>query len=79
MVAGRLTVHLVKYFLCNHVFWAYSILFMLFWVFMGAYAFSRDLTVDNIRELVLRTGAPLTEADVNKAWRDAVSLILAAG
>ncbi|MEM1542248.1 MAG: hypothetical protein QW101_04070 [Ignisphaera sp.] len=74
MAVSRLYRVLTKHILTSYEFWFFSIFFTLFWAFMGAYAFSRNLTVDTLREILLNRGVSpdMINNIIDEAWNNVV-------
>ncbi|MEM4913792.1 MAG: hypothetical protein QW579_06275 [Desulfurococcaceae archaeon] len=70
MVAWKLYRIIVKNILSNYYFWLFSIFFVVFWSFMGAYAFSRNITIENTRRALINAGTPPEVVDMvlDEVW-----------
>ncbi|MEM1832257.1 MAG: hypothetical protein QXJ97_12110, partial [Desulfurococcaceae archaeon] len=70
MVAWKLYRIIVKNILSNYYFWLFSIFFVVFWSFMGAYAFSRNITIENTRKALINAGTPPEVVDMvlDEVW-----------
>ncbi|MEM4535611.1 MAG: hypothetical protein QW764_06180, partial [Desulfurococcaceae archaeon] len=70
MVAWKLYRIIVKNILSNYYFWFFSIFFVVFWSFMGAYAFSRNITIENTRRALINAGTPPEVVDMvlDEVW-----------